>query len=94
MGFDIAETASFLPGREMRASFPEVPFYPEIGSIQIPQRLAEVFERRRPSILYHAAAYKHVLHDGSQLFEAVENNVIGTWKVALGPPNMGLPISS
>src|ERR1019366_3394861 len=60
VGFEIAESPLFEIDREMRQFFPNVPFYPEIGSIQNTQRLAEVLEQYRPSILYHAAAYKHV----------------------------------
>jgi FlaA1/EpsC-like NDP-sugar epimerase len=68
VAFEIAETALFHLDREMRQSFPNVPFYPEIGSIQNKQRLAEVLEQYRPSILYHAAAYKHVPMDGGPRF--------------------------
>jgi FlaA1/EpsC-like NDP-sugar epimerase len=82
VGFEIAETALFHLDREMRQSFPKVSFYPEIGSIQNKQRLAEVLEKYRPSILYHAAAYKHVPMMEAHVFEAVENNVFGTWNVA------------
>ena len=90
VGFEIAETALFHLDREMRQSFPNVPFYPEIGSIQNKQRLAEVLEQYRPSILYHAAAYKHVPMMEAHVFEAVENNVFGTWNVALAAAHHGV----
>jgi FlaA1/EpsC-like NDP-sugar epimerase len=83
IGFEIAETALFHLDREMRQCFPKVPFFPEIGSIQSHQRLAEVLEQYRPSIVYHAAAYKHVPMMEAHVFEAVENNVFGTRNVAL-----------
>jgi FlaA1/EpsC-like NDP-sugar epimerase len=82
VAYDIAETGLFHLEQEMRASFPEVAFCPEIGSIQNRLRLEEVFEQHRPSILYHAAAYKHVSMMEAHLFEALENNVLGTWNVA------------
>ena len=90
VGFEIAESALFHLDREMRQSFPNVPFYPEIGSIQNKQRLAEVLKQYRPSILYHAAAYKHVPMMESAIFEAVENNVFGTWNVALAAARHGV----
>ncbi|MBI4442264.1 MAG: polysaccharide biosynthesis protein [Acidobacteria bacterium] len=82
IGYEISETALFLLDREMRASFPEVPFYAEIGSIQNSLRLSEVFDRHHPSMLYHAAAYKHVPMMEEHIFEALENNVFGTYNVA------------
>jgi FlaA1/EpsC-like NDP-sugar epimerase len=90
VGFEIAETPLFHLDREMRQSFPNVPFYPEIGSIQNKQRLAEVLEQYRPSILYHAAAYKHVPMMEAHVFEAVENNVFGTWNVAVAAAHHGV----
>jgi FlaA1/EpsC-like NDP-sugar epimerase len=90
VGFEIAESPLFEIDREMRQSFPKIPFYPEIGSIQNKQRLAEVLEQYRPSILYHAAAYKHVPMMEAHVFEAVENNVFGTWNVALAAARHGV----
>ena len=90
IGFEIAETALFYLEREMRESFPGVPFHPEIGSVRDPQRLDEVFERYAPSILYHAAAYKHVPMMEAHLFEAVENNIFGTHNVALAADRHGV----
>jgi FlaA1/EpsC-like NDP-sugar epimerase len=52
--------------------------------------LAEVFGRYRPSVLYHAAAYKHVPVMEGQLFEAIENNVLGTWNVAVAAADHGI----
>jgi FlaA1/EpsC-like NDP-sugar epimerase len=90
VGFEIAETALFHLEDEMRRAFPDVPFHPEIGSIQNPRRLAEVLRTHAPSILYHAAAYKHVPMMEDHIFEAVENNVFGTWNVALAAERQGV----
>jgi FlaA1/EpsC-like NDP-sugar epimerase len=90
VAFECAETALFYLEREMRENFPDIPFHPEIGDIRDLQRLHEVFAQYRPSILYHAAAYKHVPMMESHAFEAVENNVIGTCNVALAAAQYGI----
>ncbi len=82
-GFDISESALFQLEREMAHSFPLIQFCPEVGSVQDSRRVAEIFSRHRPSMVYHAAAYKHVPMMESHLFEAIENNVFGTLNVAL-----------
>jgi FlaA1/EpsC-like NDP-sugar epimerase len=90
VGFEVAETALFHLDREMRQCFPNIAFYPAIGSIQNKQRLAEVLTQYRPSTLYHAAAYKHVPMMEAHVFEAIENNVFGTWNVALAAARHGV----
>ena len=90
VGFDAAETPLFHLEREMRAAFPQVPFHPEIGNVQNSARLSEVFEAYGPSILYHAAAYKHVPMMESSLFEAAENNILGTANVAAAAAGYGI----
>jgi FlaA1/EpsC-like NDP-sugar epimerase len=81
IGYDIAESPLFHLGLEIARDFPSCVFHPQIGSIRNPTRLKEVFERHRPSLVYHAAAYKHVPLMESHIFEAVENNVFGTMNV-------------
>ncbi len=53
-----------------------------IADIRDRQRLARVFQREQPQVVFHAAAYKHVpmmeLHPG----EAILNNAVGTRNVA------------
>ena len=46
VGFDIAESPLFEIDREMRQAFPNVPFHPEIGSIQNRSRLDDVLDRK------------------------------------------------
>jgi FlaA1/EpsC-like NDP-sugar epimerase len=81
IGFEIAESPLFEIDRELRKSFPNVPFYPEIGSVQNRMRLDEVMSQYRPAVVYHAAAYKHVPLMETHVFEAVENNVLGTYNL-------------
>jgi FlaA1/EpsC-like NDP-sugar epimerase len=81
VGYEISESPLYRLGLEFARDFPGCAFHPEIGSIQNPSRLREVFERYRPSVVYHTAAYKHVPLMESHIFEAVENNVFGTLNV-------------
>jgi FlaA1/EpsC-like NDP-sugar epimerase len=81
VGFDEAETPLFYIDREMARRFPSVAFYAEIGSINRRDTLKRVMQRYKPSILYHAAAYKHVPLMETHVFAAVETNILGTWNV-------------
>jgi FlaA1/EpsC-like NDP-sugar epimerase len=90
VGFDIAESPLFEIDREMRQAFPEIPFYPEIGSIQNRTRLNEILGQYRPLVVYHAAAYKHVPLMEAHIFEAIENNVFGTYNVAIAASEHGV----
>jgi FlaA1/EpsC-like NDP-sugar epimerase len=82
VGFDAAETPLFFLEQEMNTRFPGLDFQPRIGSIQNRQRLNEVFADRRPAMVFHAAAYKHVPMMECNPFEAVQNNVFGTRTLA------------
>jgi FlaA1/EpsC-like NDP-sugar epimerase len=90
IGFDQAETPLFQIDRELRKSFPGVAFHPEIGNVKDPEHLERVMEFYRPSILYHAAAYKHVPLMERHVFAAVENNIFGTWQTALAAIRYGV----
>ncbi len=82
LGFDASETSLFYLDRELRQRFPEVSFEPIIGNILSAGRVREIFEAHDISTVFHAAAYKHVPMMEANIFEAVENNVIGTHVVA------------
>jgi FlaA1/EpsC-like NDP-sugar epimerase len=53
-----------------------------VGDVTIPERVSFVFERFRPQLVFHAAAYKHVPMMELQATEAITNNVFGTQNVA------------
>lgn len=90
VALEIAETPLFHLDREMKAQFPEVPFYAEMGSIQNPRRIASVLEKHHPEIIYHAAAYKHVPLMESSLLDAIENNVFGTYNLVMAAEEYGV----
>jgi FlaA1/EpsC-like NDP-sugar epimerase len=90
VGFEIAESPLFEIDREMKLTFPHVPFHPEIGSIQNRASVEEVLNKYRPAAIYHAAAYKHVPLMEAHVFEAIENNVFGTYNVAAAAAENGV----
>ncbi|MFL6565785.1 MAG: polysaccharide biosynthesis protein [Burkholderiales bacterium] len=54
-----------------------------IGDAKDARRVRQVFERYRPDVVFHAAAYKHVpLMEDDNALEAVINNVLSTLVVA------------
>ena len=90
VALDMSETALFHLEHEIRKHMPGIDFRAEIGNIQNRQRLRDVFGMYRPSVVYHAAAYKHVPLMEAHAFEAVENNVFGTYHLATVAAEFGV----
>ncbi len=67
--------------RALRAVYPTQPLSLELCDIRNPNRLAQVFERWKPGVVFHTAAHKHVPYLEVHPGEAVENNVFGTQNV-------------
>lgn len=65
------------------ARAPSVELVPLLASVSNAQRMLDIFEKYRPSTVYHAAAYKHVPLVQSNAGEGVMNNVFGTLNLAL-----------
>ncbi|MGE4589167.1 MAG: polysaccharide biosynthesis protein [Acidaminococcaceae bacterium] len=55
---------------------------PIIASVRDTERMAGVFDRYKPQVVFHAAAHKHVPLMEAQPEEAVRNNVYGSWRTA------------
>ncbi|MFN9123843.1 MAG: polysaccharide biosynthesis protein, partial [bacterium] len=61
------------------------------GDVRSPVRMAQVMRQYRPTVVLHAAAYKHVpLMETDNCAEAVLNNVAGTWSVAQAAVDAGV----
>ncbi len=77
--FDIYENCAYELEMELRNKYGrDLPIVTLIGSIRDKRRLDEVFETYRPSVVFHAAAHKHVPLMEVSPAEAVKNNVFGT----------------
>jgi FlaA1/EpsC-like NDP-sugar epimerase len=68
---------------EFADKFPKVDRVPVVGDILDVDRLKEVISAYRPTSVFHAAAYKHVPMMEENCFQAVTNNIFGTYNVAL-----------
>jgi len=53
-----------------------------LGDVLDRSLLAELFERHRPAVIYHAAAFKHVPLMESNPIAVIRNNALGTWELA------------
>ena len=81
--FEHSEFALYRIGEEFRELFPEVPFAGFVGDVKDAERVRETISAQKPAIVFHAAAYKHVpLMEDDNCWQAVRNNVLGTWVVA------------
>jgi FlaA1/EpsC-like NDP-sugar epimerase len=53
-----------------------------VGDVKNRAKMRQVFEKYRPAVVFHAAAYKHVAMMEANPLEAVRNNTLGTRTVA------------
>ncbi len=72
------ENSLFNISNELRRSYPNQLLSLVIADIRDQSRLATVFSRYHPEVIFHAAAHKHVPLMESNVEEAVTNNVLGT----------------
>jgi FlaA1/EpsC-like NDP-sugar epimerase len=80
--FDRAETPLSQLEGELAGRFPGLVFHSDIGNITCFDDVNRTMQQYKPSIVFHAAAFKHVPMLEREPFAAVENNIFGTWQVA------------
>ena len=68
--------------QELKRKFPEQIYHTVIANITDKDRMARIFKRFQPQVVFHAAAHKHVPLMEIQPDEAIRNNVFGTKNVA------------
>ena len=87
--FDIYENNAYEIQQELLRKFSkegrssELNLVVRIGSVYNKQRLENIFQEFKPTIVFHAAAYKHVPLMEDSAVEAVRTNVIGTYNTAV-----------
>lgn len=87
--FDIYENNAYDIQMELRHTHPELDLVVLIGSVRDRERVMQVFDRYRPDLVCHAAAHKHVPLMETSPFEAIKNNVFGTYNVAQAADHFG-----
>ncbi|MGG1946449.1 nucleoside-diphosphate sugar epimerase/dehydratase [Trinickia sp. NRRL B-1857] len=91
VALDASEFAIYRLTEEVREHFPDSLVVPIVGDVKDSLLLEQVMARYSPHVLYHAAAYKHVpLMEQLNSWQAVRNNVLGTYRVARAAIHSGV----
>ena len=72
------ENSIFSALLTLKERFPTLDLVPIIADVRDQPRLAVVFDRWHPEVIFHTAAHKHVPLMESNIEEAVTNNILGT----------------
>jgi FlaA1/EpsC-like NDP-sugar epimerase len=80
--FELNEFALYTIEQEF-SNNSSCPYVAVIGDVKHRERVTQVIRQYGPSVIFHAAAYKHVpLMESENAWEAVRNNVLGTYVLA------------
>jgi FlaA1/EpsC-like NDP-sugar epimerase len=80
---ELGELALYTISEEFANSFPGVDVVSAVGDVKDARRIAGLIATHRPTVVFHAAAYKHVpLMENDNAWQAILNNVRGTQVVA------------
>jgi FlaA1/EpsC-like NDP-sugar epimerase len=79
---DHSEPALFEIDRELARERGFLAGVPVVADVKDGVKLRQVFQKYRPGVVFHAAAYKHVAMMEANPIEAVRNNTLGTRTLA------------
>ena len=89
--FEQNEFALYTIEQDLKQSFPTLNFICLVGDVRDAERVNEIMQQHRPGVVFHAAAYKHVpLMEQHNAWQAIRNNVLGTWTVARAAQQHGV----
>ncbi len=89
--FEASEFALYNMEQELSYTFPLLRIVCLAGDVRDTARLEQVFAEFKPAVVFHAAAYKHVpLMELHNSWQAIRNNVFGTWCVASAAQHHGV----
>ena len=87
--FDIYENNAYDLQMELHRKYPDLNLVVLIGSVRDYARMDSIFNQYHPDLVFHAAAHKHVPLMEVSPFEAIKNNVFGTYNTALAADKYG-----
>jgi FlaA1/EpsC-like NDP-sugar epimerase len=79
---DNAETPLYNIDMELKGLPAETNVIPCIGNIKNSKKIDQIFKKYHPHIVFHAAAYKHVPLMELTPLDAVNTNILGTFRLA------------
>ncbi len=79
---DHSEPALFEVDRELVRERRFLAGVPIVGDVKDGVKMRQIFDKYRPGVVFHAAAYKHVAMMEANPIEAVRNNTLGTRTLA------------
>lgn len=89
--FEMSEFSLYSIEKELRNSRHtyDCELIPILGSVRDQVKLADTFNRHDIDTVFHAAAYKHVPLVETNPLEGLNNNIIGTWRLAAAVKTAG-----
>ncbi len=90
--YDNNEFALYTLYDELTERFTDMPILPLAGDVKDLAWLTELLIKYAPAVVFHAAAYKHVpLMEDHNAWQAIRNNVFGTYAVAVAALRAKVP---
>ena len=88
---EVNEFAIYGLEQEFNENYPGIGIVCALGDVKDPARLRRIMHIYPPNVVFHAAAYKHVpMLENFNAWEAVRNNVLGTYTIARASMDAGV----
>lgn len=89
--YELSEFALYQIEQQLRDEFPNLALATIVGDVKHGPQVQATLQQEKPSIIFHAAAYKHVpLMEERNAWSAVRNNAFGTWVLARAAVEAGV----
>jgi len=89
--YELSEFNLYTIEQDLTERFPQLELVKLIGDVKDLEHLRHTFAQRKPAVVFHAAAYKHVpLMEDDNAWAALRNNTLGTYHAALAAAEAGV----